>query len=435
MVVLARRVDVQREARLHRKALQRVRQQRDREPANTFAAEREPHLRVRTADEIHGCGRAGLVHRHGRRAVARDALPAGEGGRERVPERGEHVLDEVVLVDVEVAARDELEVEPAVEGQQRQQVVEEADLRRDARPTRAVEVDGRAERRLGRGAHDRRRAAPVGRGRLGAEHAEQRVVLPRSAHGRTDALGEAAHDEALRLEPVGELLRGGRPDEDEVRAGWRAVVAGRDERRAHTLALGDRRLDVEPRLAERRRGDPSGRRGHRRRGAPAVELRRDLATRDGEAHTHAAKPNAFDSVRSTTTFGSPPSSGRTLEPGAYSAYASSTTTAAAGCSRASAATVSPASPPPSGCPGCRPTAGRPPRGRRPRRRPRAASRSRRARRSARAATHDARDRGTSALRGRSGRRPLRRPRSAPARRRRTRPRPPGARGRCRPGTR
>ena len=52
---------------------------------------------------------------------------------ERVAERGEHVLDRVVLVDVEVAAGDAVEVEAGVEGAEREQVVEEADAGRDAR--------------------------------------------------------------------------------------------------------------------------------------------------------------------------------------------------------------------------------------------------------------------------------------------------------------
>ena len=49
-----------------------------------------------------------------RRAVPRDAAPRPERLRERVPESREDVLDGVVLVDVQIAGREQLEVEAAV---------------------------------------------------------------------------------------------------------------------------------------------------------------------------------------------------------------------------------------------------------------------------------------------------------------------------------
>ena len=107
-----------------------------RSPAND-----ELDLGVRPADEVDRRGRERLVHRHRRRAVARDAGTVAERSRERVAERGEDVLDRVVLVDVEVAAGEQLEVEAAVEGEERQQVIEEADPGRDARAADAVEVE------------------------------------------------------------------------------------------------------------------------------------------------------------------------------------------------------------------------------------------------------------------------------------------------------
>ena len=58
---------------------------------------------------------------------------AAERPAQRRAECGEDVLDGVVLVDVDVAARVELEVEPRVEGEQREQVVEEADAGLDTR--------------------------------------------------------------------------------------------------------------------------------------------------------------------------------------------------------------------------------------------------------------------------------------------------------------
>ena len=143
----------------------------------------------------------------------------------------------MVLVHVEIAARDQLEVEGGMEGEQRQQVVEEADAGRDANPARAVEIEGEPQRRLGRragniGAAARRRPG------LGAERAQDDVVLERAAKRDPDAVGEAADDEPLLLEPLAERLAAADPDE--VRERRRAVVARREQRRSYALALGDR---------------------------------------------------------------------------------------------------------------------------------------------------------------------------------------------------
>ena len=81
------------------------------EPTDPLAGERERDLGVRPPDEVDGRGRARLVHRHRRRPVARDPLPVAERLGQRVAERGEDVLDGVVLVHVDVAAREQLEVE------------------------------------------------------------------------------------------------------------------------------------------------------------------------------------------------------------------------------------------------------------------------------------------------------------------------------------
>ena len=85
---------------------------------------------MRAPDEIDGGRRARLVHRHDGRAVAGDTLARAEGLLQRVPERGEHILDRVMLVDVEIATGNAGEVEPGMESEQREQVVEEADARR-----------------------------------------------------------------------------------------------------------------------------------------------------------------------------------------------------------------------------------------------------------------------------------------------------------------
>ena len=170
VVVAACGLDVQGEAALDGEALERVREQRQREPADAIAGERERDLGMRAADEVDRRGRARLVHRDRRGPYRVDADAAVERLPDRVAERGEHVLDRVVLVDLEVAARQQLEVEPAVEGEQRQQVVEEADAGLDSRAAAAVELERDAQRRLGRRADDQRRAARRRPGR-GAERA------------------------------------------------------------------------------------------------------------------------------------------------------------------------------------------------------------------------------------------------------------------------
>jgi hypothetical protein len=164
VVIRAARIDVQRQLGLHREPLERVRQEGDREATHAAAVETEHDLRVRAADEVDRGGRERLVHRHGRGAVACDPLAAVERLGKRVAERREHILDRVVLVHVDVAAGQDLEVEPAVESELREQVVEEADAGRDARPALTVERERDPQRCLGRRPDDERRP---GRGRRG----------------------------------------------------------------------------------------------------------------------------------------------------------------------------------------------------------------------------------------------------------------------------
>ena len=152
---------------------------RQREAADAVAGERERDLRVRALDEVDRREAARLVHRDRGRAVADESFPSGEGGLECVAERGHHVLDRVVLVHLDVAAREELEVELPVEGEEREQVVEEADAGVDARAAAAVEAERDAQRGLGRRADDERGASPGG-GRLDAERARAGGRSPRA---------------------------------------------------------------------------------------------------------------------------------------------------------------------------------------------------------------------------------------------------------------
>ena len=186
----------------------------------------------------------------------------------------------MVLVDVEVAAGEQLEVEAAVEGEERQQVIEKADPGRDARVAGAVEVEHEAERGLAARARDERRSArrrAAGR----AERCEQDVVLGWPPQRDPDSLGEDPDDEPGCLEALAERLLRAQPDEVAVRL--RTVVARGGEGLAHALALGDGRRDVEPRLPQRGCRDPCRRRRDARRRPPPLELGGGLRSRDGVA--------------------------------------------------------------------------------------------------------------------------------------------------------
>ena len=183
-------------------------------------------------------------------------------------ERGKDVLDRVVLVDVEIAAGDAVEVESGVEGKQREQVVEEADPGRDVRPTAAVERQRDPERRLGARA-DQRCLAPGQWARLGAERSQKDVVLGRPPERDPDPLREAAHDDALLLEPRAEIVLAADPDE--VARNRRCIEPGRDKGVADALSLGELPREVVARVAERGGRDAGSRRRDRRRCSAGLE--------------------------------------------------------------------------------------------------------------------------------------------------------------------
>ena len=63
------------------------------------------------------------------------------------------------------------------------------------------------------------------------------------------------------------------------------AVEASEQRRPNPLALGDSLLDVEPRLAQRRRRDPRRGAGDRRGRAPRLEHRGDSGGSDRVADT------------------------------------------------------------------------------------------------------------------------------------------------------
>jgi hypothetical protein len=166
-------------------------------------------------------------------------------------------------------------------------VVEEADSRGDPRAAGAVEIQHDPERGLGARARDDR--SPARRRAAGcAERFEQDVVLRRPPERDSDSLGEDPDHEPRCLQPLPERFVRAHPDEVAVRL--RAVEPGRGEGPAHPLALGDGRSDVEARVAQRGRGDPSGgRRDARGRPAP-VELGGSLRSGDRVAHAQRREP-------------------------------------------------------------------------------------------------------------------------------------------------
>ena len=135
------------------------------------------------------------------------------------------------------------------------------------------------------------------------------------------------------LEARAEVVVGSDPDEVARRRG--RVEAGRDERGAHALALGDLRVEVVARVAERRGGDARRGGGDRSRRAARLEHGGRRGRRDGIADAERRRsrtPSTSSAGRSGS--GTRRATGRPISP-PYSTYASSTTTAALGCRRAS----------------------------------------------------------------------------------------------------
>ena len=171
-----------------------------------------------------------------------------------MPSAASDVLDRVVLVDVEVAAGDAVEIEAGVEREQREQMVEEADPRRDVRSAAAVERERDAERRLGarpdqgRLAAGRGPAASAPSARRRTSFSVGRRSVTRIPCGKRRTTMPCAS--SSRAEIVARVR-----DPDEVARPRRRVEAGRDERGADPLALGDLGVEVVARLAQRGGGD------------------------------------------------------------------------------------------------------------------------------------------------------------------------------------
>ena len=113
---------------------------------------------MRPAAEIDRRDRQRLVHRHDEVAGAVDAPPVAERLRHRLAERDAEILDGVMLIDVEIAARVDRQVERAVPREQLQHVIEKADAGAHVVPALAVERERQRDLRLRRPSIDYRAA-------------------------------------------------------------------------------------------------------------------------------------------------------------------------------------------------------------------------------------------------------------------------------------
>jgi len=81
----------------------------------------------RAAAEVNRGGGKSLIHGHQKIAGAENAFAIPEGGVDCFTESNTDVFDGVMLIDMEIASRFELEVESAVASDEIEHVVEEGD--------------------------------------------------------------------------------------------------------------------------------------------------------------------------------------------------------------------------------------------------------------------------------------------------------------------
>ena len=91
--------------------------------------------------EVEGDLAERLVHREEHEAVAPDAPAVAERLVDAGAQHDAEVLDRVVVVDVEVARRGDLEVDQRMARENLHHVVQEGNTRRDGMAARAVKVD------------------------------------------------------------------------------------------------------------------------------------------------------------------------------------------------------------------------------------------------------------------------------------------------------
>jgi len=96
-----------------------------------------------------------------------------------------------MLVNLEIASGQELEIDSTVKGKEGEQVIEKTDSGIDPRPALPVEGERDTYAGLGGGADDQARAPRAGR-RGDAQRFEQAIVLGRQAHREAQPVSVAA---------------------------------------------------------------------------------------------------------------------------------------------------------------------------------------------------------------------------------------------------
>ena len=303
---LAGGLDVHRAAGLDREPLERVRQQRQRQPADAVARERRGAIsacgrRTRSTTAVARASSIGTVAAPYRVSPSRPRAP--RAARRREPPSRPRPCG---ARRRRVPAGDHVQVEAAVERELRQQMVEEADAGSDPRPPPPVQRERDPQRRL-RASSARR--APIARRsarRLGPERGEQPVVLGRQPRRDPDRVVRSAG----RRAPA---LRAGRPARGRPRparrrssraSGGTSNPAARSASRIRsrsatsdsTSSTGSRSAAAAIRAAAT--ADTGA--GARRRSSSAA------TSVDATAYPtrSAAKPNAFDRLRIAIRFGS-----------------------------------------------------------------------------------------------------------------------------------
>src|SRR5687767_4018810 len=136
------------------KPLEEIRDQLTLQIADTLDLELQIDHRMWPPAEIDRRHTKRFVHRHDEVAGAIDALAVAERLQRRFTERNAHVLNGVMLIDVEISIRTQRQVEAAVTRKQLEHVVEEADSGPDVVLPLAIDDQLAANLRLRRLAVD-----------------------------------------------------------------------------------------------------------------------------------------------------------------------------------------------------------------------------------------------------------------------------------------
>ena len=227
------------------------------------AADLEPQIddRVDAPAQIDRRHRQRLVHRHHEVSGAVDAAAVAERRRHRLAERDADVLDGVMLIDVEIPLRVQLQVERAVTGDELQHVIQEPDPGPHVVAPLAVEREPERDRRF--------RRDPVDGGpphRTSSSAASSACVcsitpaVMRRQPAHPGSRRSIAHVNAARREPGGHAARlSVEPREHEVGGALPVRDAAPLEKVVeHRLRLRDL-IDDTSRSTRCRRGRPAAR--------------------------------------------------------------------------------------------------------------------------------------------------------------------------------